>query len=111
MSDDTFGPNEERYKKASEPHADEEAAAHALRMFFHDLGELREKHKIPEVVIVAAAYHGTNDDKLTVAQAASFGNAMCFPDLAAAAYRIYVKPILDRAASLDEASTPKRRKR
>jgi hypothetical protein len=111
MSSNAFGPNEERYKIASEPHADEDVAAHALHAFFHELGALREKHKIPEVVIVAAAYHGEGDYKQTVAQAAAFGNERTFPDLAAAAYRIYVLPILERAEDLAAASSNRKRKK
>lgn len=109
MGDNAFGPNEERYKKASEPHHDKESAEHALHLFYQDLGLLREKHKIPEVVIVSATYYG--DKKLkTACMASAFGNSATWPELAAAAYRMYVLPIIERAVGLTADTTPKRRR-
>jgi len=103
-----FNPNPERYKIASEPHESADAAEAALDAFFTALGELREKHHVPEVVIVAAAYHG---DRMPVAKSAAFGDSRLHPELAAAAHRLYVQPILDHAESLRESAAKTRRKK
>jgi hypothetical protein len=43
----------ERYHRVSRPHASKEAAQAAWMGFLHDLNDLREKWKIPEVLTVA----------------------------------------------------------
>lgn len=104
-----FGPNEERYNKCAQPHADANAANSAIEAFFAELGALREKHGVPEVLVVAAAYHGTEEERKAACTSIMFGRYELAPDLAAAAHGFYVRPILDRAEEL--SGTKKRRKK
>jgi hypothetical protein len=43
--------NPERYKRLALPFENEEAFTEALTGFFKELGELREKYKIPDVLV------------------------------------------------------------
>jgi len=47
--------NPERYKRLSEPFESPEAVNEAYAGFFRELGELREKYKIPDVLAVVEA--------------------------------------------------------
>lgn len=94
----TFGPNQERYAKASQPHADDSAAKAALDRFFTRVTELREELMIPEVLVVAMANHGRGE---SVSSAAFFGNAALAPSFGAAAFREFTAPTIERANRLE----------
>lgn len=99
-----FGPNPERYRIASEPHVSEPAAIEALDKFFAGVSQLREALRIPEVVIVAAAYHGTGSTSELACSSVAFGNAYLRPELGSIAFRLYTAPVIDRAKKLQSLS-------
>lgn len=96
-----MGPNPKRYEIASRPHSSESEATNALGQYLAEVSRLREKYRIPEVVIVAATRYINADKQETVCQAASFGNQRFAPELAACAFGTYVTPILERARNLE----------
>ena len=96
-----FTPNQDRYAIASRPHACESDAGDALNAFFTEVSKLREKHQVPEVVIVAVAYHINADEKEPVTHSAAFGDKRLSAALAAAAYGTYTASVIEQAKYLE----------
>lgn len=65
--------NPELYARMSEPYDSAEQAQVALAVFMEGVAELRQKHRIAEVAIVAASYAG-NDSTETVAMMQTIGD-------------------------------------
>lgn len=66
-----------RYRKLSEPYASKEAGQAAIVAFFKDLGEIRVKHKIPDLYLVIRATVLTEDqEEGTVTTSIHFGNEL-----------------------------------
>lgn len=96
-----FGPNEDRYKKASQPHENEEAALSAINRFLDRVSALREEFKVPEVLIVCSAYHGEGK---AISSGAFFGNGSLAPEHGAAAFRAFTAPTIARARELESSA-------
>lgn len=79
--------DEDLYRRMAEPYESAEAAAAALEAFRDGVRKLREEHRIPETVCVAAVY--TRDGMLPMA--CSNGSSAVAPLLVAALYRGYRK--------------------
>lgn len=54
----------ENYYKLSAPYESEDAADEAISKFYEELGELRKKHKIPDLLIVIKATVRHKDGKV-----------------------------------------------
>ncbi len=77
-----------------------EAAEQAALAFYAEVSVLREKHRIPEALIVVGMYvSGQAESQLTV-DACSFGDPHVAPILAAVAWREYTAPTVKRAEEL-----------
>ena len=96
-----LGPNQKRYEIASRPHATMGDAEEAARAFYADVSALREKHKIPEVIIVVGMNVANleSDTSMTV-NVCSFGNPRAAPVLGSIAYREFTAPTIKRASRL-----------
>lgn len=68
--------NPELYERMSEPYTDGSAAVHALRAFLDEVKELREKHRIPEIVVGAGVYSANGDGVVMSSTFCQFGNAV-----------------------------------
>lgn len=99
-SEPSFGPNQARYEQCAKPHASTEDAHKSLAAYLADVGELRVKHQVPEVIVVAAAY--TGEKKETAVLSAGFGDSRTHPELGALAFKIYTAPAIARARKLQQ---------
>lgn len=84
----------EHYAKMAAPHANEAAAQAALDAFFVDIDAARERHRIPEVVIVSGAIHDgagdAGDERGIVEIRAAEGGADA-KDLVREQFSVYAK--------------------
>ena len=103
--------NPELYAKLAEPHATVEVAKEKMAAFLEELYEIRVKHGIPEVLVVAVAYaNETVDEKehvRTVCEIFTVGDSRNAPDLAVLAYRELALPLIQRAEGLYKVATGK----
>lgn len=58
-----WGPNPERYARMAEPYPTPAEAEDALRRFMDGVAKLREECRIPEALIIVAAYYAPQERK------------------------------------------------
>ena len=73
-----FRSNPKLYRELSEPFASSEAVNEGLENFFADLGELRKKHKIRDLVVLVSLSYMSQDgtDELDTITQMEYGDAM-----------------------------------
>lgn len=79
-------PNPERYRRLSEPFANRDIANESLEAFFKELGELREKHRIADVLVVVCVNVRYGETEGAAMCHASFGDPLKPESMAAYAY-------------------------
>jgi hypothetical protein len=87
------------YRRMSEPHESLEAANAAWLAFYADVRAAREKHRIPDVLIVAELPFIDNGEESRAPVCSTIGNARIAVELAAFAYGQEVKAKDRRIAS------------
>ena len=82
-----FVPNAQRYQEASEPHKSKEAADEAIKAFFKELGELRLKYHIKDLLTIYGVSILDTDCSESVAMGCNgFGNQTLWLAMAAFGY-------------------------
>lgn len=87
------------YRRMSEPHESIETANAAWLAFYDDVRAVREKHRIPDVLIVAELAFINNGEEAHAPVCSTIGNARIAVELAAFAYGQEVKAKDRRIAS------------
>jgi hypothetical protein len=96
-----LGPNQKRYDIASQPHATMGDAEEAVRAFYAEVSVSREKHKIPEVIIVVGmSVTSLQSDTSIAVDVCSFGDPRVAPVLGSVAWREFTAPTIKRAEKL-----------
>lgn len=77
----------ENYRELSAPFGSEDIANEALTKFYEELGELRKKHKIPDLLaIVKGDMKYTDGQQGTFMNYSAYGNSLNVPIMAAFAF-------------------------
>ena len=85
-----FEPNMKRYRQAAEPHESNAAAEIAITAFYAELGELRVKHKIKDLLVVYGVnVLDENGDEGCKMGTTAFGTQSLFESMAAMAYGVH----------------------
>lgn len=95
------------YRKLSEPHADMKAAEAAISAFFDDLRVAREKHRIPEMTILALANYLRDGVEATALWSQHSGDSTKALPILAQAYGAAME---ENQFLMESLATPRKRK-
>lgn len=96
------------YVELAKPYPTEAEAKLATVAFLEGVLALRKEHRIPEVLIVCAAYTDEGSapgQQNSVVNAQVRGSSAITPQLAAMAYNIYTVPAIQAARDLEQLAT------
>ena len=86
---DGFVPDCERYREASEPHPSVEAAEEAVKAFFDEVGALRVKYHMKDLLLVwGVAVIDPDGVEMASMGLSGFGNQALWESMAAFAYGV-----------------------
>ena len=74
MNNDTK-PNPKRYRELCTPFVSNDAANEALKAFYADVEIAREKHKIPDVVVLCEVSHMIEEDEVRGSSSFQLGDS------------------------------------
>lgn len=98
---DGFIPDHKRYREASEPHASVEAAKEAVQAFFEDVGELRVKHHIKDLLLVwGVTLVDPEGEEISSMGLSGFGTQSMWESMAAFAYGVEKARHVERIGKL-----------
>lgn len=92
----------ELYRELSKPYATSAEAEAATHAFLEEVIALRAKHRVPEILVAAAAYvvEGPDGQASTLTNIVARGNSNTSALLAAAAYQAFAAPALQHARQI-----------
>lgn len=94
--------NHELHERLARPRDTKEEAEKDMMGFLDGLKELREKHRIPEVMVMVAVNHREGQKVASRCRSLALGAPELRPKLGAMAYRMYTMPLIKEASELLE---------
>lgn len=107
-----WGPNPDLYARMAEPYPTPADAENALRRFIDGVATLREECRIPEALIIVAAYYAPQEGNANnvACRSLGMGNPACHATMAAELFNQHAAPVLEHANRIQRTAT-RRRKR
>lgn len=95
-----MGLNPKLFREMSQPHESREAMNKAHEDFFDELGELRKKHKIANVVVIMEDSYENDGEELGMIGASSYGDPLKAESLCGYGYGLYKREKEEMLAKL-----------
>ena len=95
-----MGQNQKLFREMSQPHESRDALNKAHEAFYEELGELRKKHKIANVVTIIEDSYDNGKDESSMLTAFAYGDGLKAESMSAYAYGTFKRKREEMLASL-----------